>query len=81
MKAWAGLATASAWTGCARPSAIPTKGSELDGEEIDGSKVWDFVQAGRIDEVAEYCEADVERVRQVHRRLTFVRDVQTAIAI
>jgi hypothetical protein len=33
--------------------------------------VWDFVQAGRLDDVAEYCRGDVERVRLLHRRLTF----------
>lgn len=44
---------------------IPCKG------EIDGSKVWDFVKAGRIAEVAEYCADDVRRVRSVHQRMTF----------
>ncbi|HHE3573068.1 ribonuclease H-like domain-containing protein [Pasteurella multocida] len=39
--------------------------------DIDGSKVWDFVQAGKINEVAEYCAKDVERVRQVYKRMTF----------
>ncbi|HHE3654157.1 TPA: ribonuclease H-like domain-containing protein [Pasteurella multocida] len=45
-------------------------GAELKGD-IDGSKVWEFVQAGRISEVAEYCAKDVERVRQIHKRMTF----------
>ena len=39
--------------------------------DIDGSKVWDFVKAGRIEEVAAYCCRDVEAVRQVHRLMTF----------
>lgn len=44
----------------------------IDGKsDLDGSKVWDYVQSGRIDEVAEYCKQDVERTRQVHKRLTF----------
>lgn len=38
---------------------------------IDGSKVWDFVQAGRIDEVADYCARDVAATRAIHRRMTF----------
>lgn len=38
---------------------------------IDGSKVWDYVKAGRIDEVAEYCTRDVEATRAVHRRMTY----------
>lgn len=38
---------------------------------IDGSQVWNFVQQGRIDEVAAYCQKDVEAVRAVYRRMTF----------
>jgi hypothetical protein len=39
--------------------------------DLDGSKVWDYVKAGRLDEVAAYCVEDVERVRALHRRMTF----------
>lgn len=39
--------------------------------ELDGSKVWQYVQDGRFEEVARYCERDVEAVRAVHRRMTF----------
>lgn len=39
--------------------------------DIDGSKVWEFVQAGKTDEVLAYCRADVEAVRKVHKRMTF----------
>jgi 3'-5' exonuclease len=39
--------------------------------ELDGSKVWDYVKDGRIDEVAHYCADDVGRVRQLHRLMTF----------
>jgi hypothetical protein len=39
--------------------------------ELDGSKVWQFVQDGRHDEVARYCERDVQTARAVHRRMTF----------
>lgn len=38
---------------------------------IDGSKVWDFVKDGRIDEVADYCARDVAATRAIHRRMTF----------
>lgn len=38
---------------------------------IDGSKVWDFVKAGRTAEVAEYCAKDVSATRQIYRRMTF----------
>lgn len=36
---------------------------------MDGSQVWDLVQAGRIDDVVSYCDDDVRRLRSVHRRL------------
>lgn len=41
--------------------------------EIDGSKVWDFWQAGRAEEVAAYCAKDVEATRELHRRMTFAK--------
>ena len=37
--------------------------------DIDGSKVWDAICAGRIDEVAAYCADDVRRVRAVYRQI------------
>ncbi|QPB42187.1 ribonuclease H-like domain-containing protein [Rodentibacter haemolyticus] len=45
----------------------------IDGksDDIDGSKVWGYVQSGRIAEVAEYNKADVERTRQIYKRMTF----------
>lgn len=39
--------------------------------DLDGSKVYDYVKAGRIVEVSDYCAKDVEAVRKVHRRMTF----------
>lgn len=36
---------------------------------VDGSQVWDLVQAGRIEQIASYCDDDVRRLRSVHRRL------------
>jgi len=39
--------------------------------EIDGSKVAEYVAAGALDQVAEYCGKDVEAVRSVHRRMVF----------
>lgn len=46
-------------------------GIEAKGD-IDGSKVWEYVQAGKINEVAAYCAKDVERVRQVYKRMKFM---------
>lgn len=49
-----------------------TKACGLDGKgDIDGSMVWDYVQAGRIDEIALYCAADVDLTRELHKRMTF----------
>jgi len=42
-------------------------GEKLDG--MDGSKVWPMWQAGRHNELIEYCRQDVALVREVHRRL------------
>jgi len=39
--------------------------------DIDGSKVGEYVKAGRLEEVAEYCRKDVEATRQVYKRMTF----------
>lgn len=40
-------------------------------EGIDGSLVWDYVKAGRLEEVAAYCRNDVEITRECYRRMTF----------
>lgn len=39
--------------------------------EITGANVWDYVKAGKIADVAEYCIGDVEAVRRVHQRMTY----------
>ena len=46
-------------------------GIDGKGDDIDGSKVWDFVQQGKIAEVAEYNKADVVRTRAIYNRMTF----------
>ncbi len=38
---------------------------------IDGSQVFDFYKAGKIDEICEYCMRDVETTRQVYKRMVF----------
>lgn len=70
MVAWAGVGNRVGLDKLCRALGVPGKGSEI-GEEIDGSKVWGFVADGRIADVAEYCKADVERTRALHRRMTF----------
>jgi len=37
--------------------------------EMDGSMVWDYFKAGRLEEIATYCVGDVETVRKVHQRM------------
>ena len=70
MTAWAGHGNRVSLDKLCKIFNIPLKGSEI-GEEIDGSKVWDFYQAGRIADIAKYCEGDVERTRQAYKRMTF----------
>lgn len=38
--------------------------------DITGATVWDAVQAGRINDVADYCRQDVEAVRAIHQRMS-----------
>ena len=50
------------------------KAMGMDGKgDIDGSKVWDYVKDGRIDEVVEYCKDDVKKVRDLHKRMMFIK--------
>jgi hypothetical protein len=70
MTAWAGHGNRVSLDKLCKIFNIPLKGSEI-GEEIDGSMVWDFYQAGRIADIARYCEGDVERTRQAYKRMTF----------
>lgn len=70
MNAWAGYKDRIGLDKLCRVLGIDAKGSEI-GEEIDGSKVWDFIRDGKIKQVAAYCAGDVERVRQIHKRMTF----------
>lgn len=46
--------------------------------ELDGSKVWEAVKAGRISEVAEYCRKDVEAIRACYRRMAFLEALEVA---
>lgn len=39
--------------------------------ELDGSKVNEYYQAGRHEEICRYCNADVETVRAIYHRMTF----------
>jgi DNA polymerase elongation subunit (family B) len=66
MQAWAGFRERISQDNLCRALGIEGKP-----DDIDGSKVWDFVKAGNIDRVAEYNRDDVAKVRQIYKRLTF----------
>lgn len=72
MTAWAGVGNRVSLAKLCKVFGLAEKGSEI-GEEIDGSKVWDFVKAGRIEEVSKYCGGDVVRTREIYKRLTFTK--------
>lgn len=45
-------------------------GHKIKGD-ITGATVWDAWLAGRFEDIATYCDDDVERVRDLHKRMTF----------
>lgn len=65
MVQWSGVKGSIKLDKLCRALGIPGKG------DMDGSKVWNAVQEGRIADVAAYCADDVNKVRAVHRRMTF----------
>lgn len=46
-------------------------------DDIDGSKVWDFVKAGKVERVAEYNRDDVAKNREIFKRLNFIDSLET----
>lgn len=41
-------------------------------DDIDGSKVWDFYKAGKIERIEEYNRDDIEKVEQIYNRINFL---------
>lgn len=66
MVQWAGVGNRISLDKLCLALSIPSPKGDLD-----GSKVWQYVQDGRHEEIALYCERDVEATRAVHRRMTF----------
>lgn len=66
MVQWAGVGGRISLDKLCLALSIPTPKGDLD-----GSKVWQYVQDGKHEEVARYCVRDVEATRAVHRRMTF----------
>ena len=46
-------------------------GLESSKKGIDGSRVFEFYQKGKLKEIYEYCQADVEVTRKIFQRMTF----------
>lgn len=46
-------------------------GLESSKQGIDGSQVYDFYRAGKVQEIYDYCARDVEVTRQVYKKMTF----------
>ncbi len=40
-------------------------------DDMDGSQVWSYFQAGRIEDICKYCMKDVELTRKVYYRMVF----------
>ena len=70
--------TKVAWTGSGQYSGIGSldalsKVFGLEGKgDIDGSKVYDYWLAGRIEEIAEYNRQDVEKCRALYNKMNFI---------
>jgi len=65
---WGGLSKGS--TSCRLDEICKAFGYEGKGD-IDGSKVWDYMKAGKTEEVAEYCKDDVIKARLLYKRMNF----------
>ncbi len=67
MKAWSG------WKQYVKQDALYAAlgGDPFEDDDMDGSMVWDYVQAGRFNEVFEYNKRDVSKVRFIYERLTW----------
>ena len=66
--------TSKAWVGVRDRISLDNlcKALKLSGKgDIDGSKVWDALLAGRHADVAEYNIDDVQKVIDAHKKLTF----------
>lgn len=66
MTQWAGNGGRISLDKLCKALSIPTPKAD-----ITGATVYDAVLAGRIHDVAEYCEKDVEATRAVFQRMTF----------
>lgn len=63
MTAWAGARDTISMDNLSAALGLPGKG------EIDGSMIGQMFADGRYAEIADYCRADVERTRAIHRKM------------
>lgn len=72
--------TQIAWAGfkgrMSQDNICKALGIEGKPNDIDGSKVWDFVKAGDVGRVAEYNCDDVEKNREIYKRLNFIKSIR-----
>ncbi len=68
--------TQAAWAGfngrMSQENLCKALGIEGKPDDIDGSKVWDFYKAGKIDRIEEYNRHDVETVIEIYNRINFI---------
>jgi DNA polymerase elongation subunit (family B) len=68
--------TQQAWAGfngrISQDNLCKALGIEGKPSDIDGSKVWDFVKAGRVAEVEAYNQDDVYKNRLIYNKLKFI---------
>jgi len=67
MKAWAGFKDTISQVNLCKALGFAGKP-----DDIDGSKVWDYVRDGKVSEVAEYNKFDVETVIKMYNKLNFI---------
>jgi len=72
MTTWAGRGNYISLDSLSKVLGLPGKSHQYKGQTVTGALVWDMIQAGDIDKVAEYCrDGDIEMVRAIHKRMTF----------
>lgn len=69
--------TQAAWAGfnglMSQDNLCKALGIEGKPDDIDGSKVWDFVKDGNVKRVAEYNRDDVTKNIEIYNRLNFIK--------
>lgn len=66
MQAWEGFGGRAS-----QDSMCEALGINVKSDDLDGSKVWDAVEAGEYERVVTYNKLDVEEARQLYKRFTF----------